>query len=81
MKKICSLMLALVMIVAVFAVISIPTSAAVDGEWSVYTAKSQYLDDFTGLPRNIPGYKYVDGVGLQTISPSAEDRAGTNLCH
>jgi len=77
MKKICSLMLALVMIVAVFAVISIPTSAAVDGEWSVYTAKSQYLDDFTGLPRNIPGYKYVDGVGLQTISPSAEDRAGT----
>lgn len=67
MKKICSLMLALFMIIATFAVISIPTAAA-DGQWSVYTAKSQYLDDFTGLPRNIPGYKYVTGEGLKASS-------------
>ena len=78
MKKIISLLLAAVMVVATFAVIAIPT-AAVDGDWSVYTAWSQHVegDGYSGVVHNIAGYEYVRDLGFQTISPSEEDSKNT----
>lgn len=75
MKKICSLLLAIVMIAATFAVISIPT-AAVEGEWKVYTAKSQYLEGYNGVMHHIAGYKYTEE-GFTIVPPSEADAAKT----
>ncbi len=71
MKKICSLFLAIVMIAATFAAISIPV-AAVDGDWAVYTLKSQDLDGYNGIMHNVAGYEYTDE-GFSIIPPDEED--------
>ncbi len=64
MKKILSVLLAAAMLVTTLCVIALPTSAAVEGEWTIYTSKSQYQDGWAGLKRDTAGYHYEDGVGL-----------------
>ena len=71
MKKICSLLLAIVMIAATFAVISIPV-AAVAGDWAVYTIKSQDIPGYNGIMHNIAGYEYTKE-GLSIVQPDEED--------
>lgn len=63
-------MLAIVMIAATFAAISIP-AAAVDGGWNVFTVKSQDLDGYNGLEHNVAGYEYTEE-GLKVTSPEEE---------
>ena len=49
MKKICSLILALIMIIATFAVGSIPAEASVDGDWAMFTAAAQFNEGYNGV--------------------------------
>ena len=72
MKKFISVMLATVMVVAaIMAVCTVPAAAAT-GEWSVYSIKSQYADDYTGIMSDIPGYEYT-GEGLRMIPAEWKD--------
>ncbi len=65
MKKILSILLAAAMLVTTLVVFALPTSAATQGEWSVYTAKSQDLG-LSAVLRDIPGYQYTEE-GLKMI--------------
>ena len=72
MKKFLSMLLATVMVVAaIMAVLAVPTAAA-DGIWSVYAKKDQYLDGYTGIMSDIPGYEYTDE-GLRMIPAEWKD--------
>ena len=72
MKKFLSMLLATVMVVAaVMAVLAVPTAAA-DGIWSVYAKKDQYIDGYTGIMSDIPGYEYTDE-GLKMIPAEWKD--------
>ncbi|MGM9644476.1 MAG: hypothetical protein ACI3X1_05255 [Eubacteriales bacterium] len=75
MKKVLSILLAAAMLITAFVVVAVPVSAA-DGEWSVYTIKSQYLDSQkdTDMLRDIPGYEYTDE-GLKMIPGKWVDSA------
>ncbi len=65
MKKILSILLVSVMLISTLVIFALPMSAA-KGEWSVYTTKEQYLDDYVGVMHDIPGYEYTDE-GLKMI--------------
>ena len=75
MKKVLSILLAAAMLITAFVVVAVPVSAT-DGEWSVYTIKSQYLDSQKGtdMLRDIPGYEYTDE-GLKLIPGEWVDSA------
>ena len=71
MKKILSALLVAAMLVTTLVVATVSVSA-VDGDWSVYAIKSQYLDDYAGYMSDIPGYKYTDE-GLKMIPAPWKD--------
>ena len=71
MKKILSIMLVICMMLSMAVMFAVP-AAAVDGMWEVYGSAREHRDDFDEEEeeyRNVPGYEYVPGVGLQTIDP------------
>ncbi len=71
MKKILSLMLALVMIVSVF-VFSTITASAAQGEWDVYASRGDYVNEDDPNNRSVPGYEYTKE-GLHMISANYEN--------
>ena len=71
MKKFLSVLLVAAMLVTTLVVATVSVSA-VDGDWSVYAIKSQYLDGYADIMRDVPGYKYTDE-GLQMIPSTWKD--------
>ena len=71
MKKFLSLLLAAAMLIAI-AVTAVVVVSAVDGDWSVYTVKSQYLDGYADFMHDVPGYEYTDE-GLKMIPAAWRD--------
>ena len=71
MKKLLSVLLVAAMLVTTLVVATVSVSA-VDGDWSVYTIKSQYLDDYSGYMSDIPGYEYTEE-GLKMIPAPWKD--------
>ena len=78
MKKIFAIMLAVCMLASAFAIFSIPASAA-ENAWVVYGNAKDYRSDFNEAYgdeySNVPGYQYIYGEGLKTISPNWENTA------
>ncbi len=72
MKKILSVFLAAVMVVACFVAFTV-TSSAANGDWDVYSSRGDYLDESDPSNRSIPGYEYVDGEGLHMIPADYSD--------
>ncbi|MBQ7829237.1 MAG: hypothetical protein IJ345_03100 [Clostridia bacterium] len=71
MKKFISGLLSLAMIISLAAVICIPT-AAVDGDWIVYSSAGEYRDDFEGDYSSVIGYEYTTE-GLRIIPADWRD--------
>ena len=71
MKKILSVLLVAAMLVATL-VAAIVNVSAVDGDWSVYAIKSQYLDGYADIMRDVPGYEYTEE-GLRMIPATWKD--------
>ena len=71
MKKFLSLLLVTAMLVAT-AVAAVVVVSAIDGDWSVYAPKSQYLDGYADIMRDVPGYEYTDE-GLKMIPATWKD--------
>ena len=77
MKRIFAIMLTVCMLLSMAALFVIP-AAAVDGEWNVYGNAKDYRDYFDEEEdelSNVPGYEYIWGEGLKTISPNWEESA------
>lgn len=72
MKKILSVLLVAAMLVATLVAAIVNVSAAVDGDWSVYAIKSQYLDGYADIMRDVPGYEYTEE-GLRMIPATWKD--------
>ncbi len=72
MKKILSVLLAAAMLVTALVVVTLPVSAA-QGDWSAYTDRAQDYGE-RNPKSDIPGYEYVDGVGL-VMKPGANVNA------
>ena len=70
MKKFLSLLLAVAMLITTVVVATVSVSA-VDGDWSVYTVKSQYFAEYADVVRSVPGYEYTSE-GLSMISVDDE---------
>ena len=66
MKKIISLMLAIILCLSLAVAMMVSTSAAVVGEWNVYTGRGQYKEKDNPEMKSIPGYEYTDE-GLHMI--------------
>ncbi len=67
MKKILSVLLVAAMLVATL-VAAVVTVSAADGDWSIYTVKSQYLEGYADVMHSIPGYQYTDeGLTMVTV--------------
>ena len=71
MKKALSIILVAAMLITTVVAASI-TVSAMDGDWSVYTLKSQYLDGYADYYHDVPGYDYIDE-GLKMIPAPWED--------
>ena len=74
MKKFLSVMLATAMVVSAIVAMSVLPADAADGDWSIYSIKSQYLDGYTGIMSDIPGYEYTEE-GLKMIPAEWKDSA------
>ena len=66
MKKFISFVLAATMCLSLTLGLAVGTSAAVPGEWNVFTAKGQYKDPDNPEMKSIPGYEYTEE-GLHMI--------------
>ena len=75
MKKLFSVLLVIAMLASVVVITAVP-AAAVDGEWSVFSSRGNYIPNLEEDhdPDSIPGYEYVDD-GLHIIP--ADWRDGT----
>ena len=65
MKKLLSVLLVAAMLVATL-VAAIVNVSAIDGDWSIFAIKSQYLEGYADIMRDVPGYEYTDE-GLKMI--------------
>ena len=74
MKKFLSVLLVAAMLVTTLVVAVVNVSAA-DGDWAIYTMKSQYLDGYADVMHSVPGYEYTDD-GLTMITT---DEDGNNI--
>ena len=66
MRKIISLTLAIILCLSLAFATMISASAAVVGEWDVYTGRGQYKEKDNPEMKSIPGYEYTDE-GLHMI--------------
>jgi len=71
MKKIISALLSVAMIISLAAVICIPT-AAVEGDWMVYSSAGEYRDTFEGDYSSVIGYEYTNE-GFRVIPADWKD--------
>jgi len=72
MKKFISALLAVVMILSFAAVVSLPASAAVEGDWMIYSTAAQYRDDYEGDYSSVIGYEYTNE-GLKVLPADWRD--------
>lgn len=62
MKKLICLAIAAIMILSMIPVMAISTSAAVEGDWTVYRHHASYAEKEQGeIVRPNVGYEYIDG--------------------